>query len=154
MRATPLLLGCLLGLSAIATAAANGSSIAGTLSNSAGSSYNCNHQSPEHSSNHDAAPSGGDALGVSHASADAETRAAEFRRTIDHQLALVGMHDVLHDRQADAVALHALVATHATLQHLFDLVIGDAGAVVFHAQPQARTLPAGDGCVFTTSSTR
>jgi hypothetical protein len=70
MRATPLLLGCLLGLSAIATAAANGSSIAGTLGSSAGSSYNCTHQSPEHNSNHDAAPSsGGDALGVSHVSA-------------------------------------------------------------------------------------
>jgi hypothetical protein len=67
MRATPLLLGCLLGLSAIATAAANGSSIAGTLGSSAGSSYNCTHQSPEHSSNHDAVPSSGDALGVSHA---------------------------------------------------------------------------------------
>jgi hypothetical protein len=69
MRATPLLLGCLLGLGAIATAAANGSSVAG-IGSSAGSSYNCNHQSPEHSSNHDmVAPSGGDALGVSHASA-------------------------------------------------------------------------------------
>jgi hypothetical protein len=81
MRATPLLLGCLLGLSAIATAAANGSSIAGTLSNSAGSSYNCNHQSPEHSSNHDAAPSGGDALGVSHASAVPSSPASHHSST-------------------------------------------------------------------------
>jgi hypothetical protein len=71
MRATPLLLGCLLGLSTIATTAmATGSSIAGTLSSSAASSYHCNHQLPEHSSNHDMAPSGGgDALGVSHAGA-------------------------------------------------------------------------------------
>jgi hypothetical protein len=30
--------------------------------------------------------------------------------------------DVLHDRQADAVALHALVAAHAALQHVGDVV--------------------------------
>lgn len=50
--------------------------------------------------------------------ADVETRASEFVRTIDVQHAAVAAHDVVHDRQADAVPLHALVAAHATLQEL------------------------------------
>ncbi|KAG1256233.1 hypothetical protein G6F68_009872 [Rhizopus microsporus] len=35
------------------------------------------------------------------------------------------------------MALHALVATHATLQHLADVVRGDARAIVVHRQQQA-----------------
>jgi hypothetical protein len=69
MRATPLLLGCLLGLGAIATAAANGSSMTNALGTSSGTGYNCNGQS-EHGNGHDeAASTGGDALNVSHGSA-------------------------------------------------------------------------------------
>jgi len=66
MRATPLLLGCLLGLGVIATAAANGSSISGALGSSSSTGYNCNNQSVRGNS-HDAAIAGsGDALSVSH----------------------------------------------------------------------------------------
>src|SRR5690348_13002588 len=76
----------------------------------------------------------------------AEARTTQFRRTVDHQFPAIGMHDVLHDRQADTVALHPLVAAHAALQHLLDLVRGDARAIVFHAQPQSGSLlPAGIG---------
>jgi hypothetical protein len=61
MRATPLLLlGCLLGLGAIATAAANGSSITSALGTSSSPSYNCPHQSSERGGQ-DAAPSSGGA---------------------------------------------------------------------------------------------
>jgi hypothetical protein len=74
MRATSLLLGCLLGLGAVATAAANGSSIAGTMGNTSGTGYNCNNQSSEHGSNHDAvAAGGGDTLSVSHVSSVSST---------------------------------------------------------------------------------
>jgi hypothetical protein len=67
MRVIPLLLGCLLGLGAIATAAANGSSTAGALGSSSSSSYNCTNQPSEHS-NHDAVPTSGgvDAVAASH----------------------------------------------------------------------------------------
>jgi hypothetical protein len=70
MRATPLLLGCLLGLGVIATAVAGGSAAtSGTLGN-ASASYNCNNQSPDHGSNgrEDTQAGGGDAINVSHGS--------------------------------------------------------------------------------------
>ncbi len=54
-----------------------------------------------------------------------------------HRFAAVILDQVLHDRQADAVALHAFVATYATLQHLADIVRRDARAVVVHGQQQA-----------------
>lgn len=69
MRSTPLLLGCLLGLGVIATAAANGSSASGALGTSSSTGYNCNNQ-PAGGNSHDGALSGnGDALGGSHNSA-------------------------------------------------------------------------------------
>src|SRR3546814_11464020 len=44
----------------------------------------------------------------------------------------------LHERQADAVALHALVAAYATLQDVGDPVLGNARAVVVDGQHQPR----------------
>jgi hypothetical protein len=66
MRATPLLLGCLLGLGVIAAATAHGSSSVGTLGSGSSSGYNCNNQSSERSNGHDETQaSTGDALAVS-----------------------------------------------------------------------------------------
>jgi hypothetical protein len=51
MRAVPLLLGCLLGLGAIANATAAGTTAAGSMGAASGTSYNCNQHAAEHSFN-------------------------------------------------------------------------------------------------------
>src|SRR5690606_30418499 len=68
---------------------------------------------------------------------DLELRPAQFLRTRDVQLAAVAADDVLHDRQPDAVALHALVAAHAALQDVGDALLGDARAIVLDHDRQA-----------------
>src|SRR5690606_8141022 len=69
---------------------------------------------------------------------DFEAGATEFARARYVELAAVAAHHVLHDRQADAVAVHAFVAAHAALQHHRHLFRRDAGAIVVHRQQQAR----------------
>src|SRR6185312_13623642 len=76
---------------------------------------------------------------------DAEAGAAKLRRAVNHQLAVVGVNDVLHDRQANAVALHAFVTAYAALQHLLQLVGGNPRAVVLDAQVQGSRLVADRG---------
>src|SRR3546814_5681338 len=80
---------------------------------------------------------------------DLEAGTATFLRRTNVQLAAVAAHQVLHDRQADAVALHALVAAYAALQDVGDPVLGNARAVVVDGQHQPRPsvglLPGGPG---------
>src|SRR3546814_11470005 len=61
---------------------------------------------------------------------DLEAGAAKFLRRADVQLASVAAHQVLHDRQPAAVALHAPVAAPATLQDVGDPPLGCDRSVV------------------------
>jgi hypothetical protein len=63
MRAIPLLLGCLLGLGAIANAVAAGTTAAGG-NMSASSSYNCTNHTDERSASHDSSSASGDAFAI------------------------------------------------------------------------------------------
>src|SRR3546814_18412239 len=78
---------------------------------------------------------------------DLEAGAAKFLRRTDVQLAAVAAYQVLHDRQADAVALHALVAAYAPLQDVGDPALGNARALVVDGQhpprPSVGMLPGG-----------
>src|SRR5690625_1119694 len=60
----------------------------------------------------------------------AKTGAAQLLGTTDIQRGVVRLDDILDDGQPDAVALHPLVAAHATLQDTIDLFGRDARAVV------------------------
>jgi hypothetical protein len=64
MRATPLLLGCLLSFGAIANATAGGVAAASTMSTA--SSCSCTNQSSGHAVSHEASSSNGDALNIPH----------------------------------------------------------------------------------------
>src|SRR3546814_18784920 len=81
---------------------------------------------------------------------DLEAGTAKFLRRTNVQLAAVAAHQVLHDRQADAVALHALVAAYAALQDVGAPVLRNARAVVVDGQHQPRPsvglLLGGPGC--------
>jgi hypothetical protein len=62
MRATPLLLGCLLGLGAIANATATGTTAASSMSASSG--YNCTNHAGDRSASHDNSSTNGDAFNI------------------------------------------------------------------------------------------
>src|SRR3546814_1243743 len=78
---------------------------------------------------------------------DLAPRPAQLGRTADVELAAVAAHDVLHDRQPDAVAVHPLVAAHSALQHHRDLLRRDPVAIVVDRQQQPGP-PAGCAVAF------
>src|SRR5690606_2497766 len=63
-----------------------------------------------------APPDWGDGARQARRQAHLEPRSAELIGSAHVQLAAVAAHDVLHDRQPDPVALHALVAAHPALE--------------------------------------
>src|SRR5690606_25839730 len=91
----------------------------------------------------DRAPSALAVARSAHPEPSREARAAERRRTVDAEFTAIGLDDVLHDGEADAVALHAFVAAHATLQQALDVLVGDAGTVVLEHEFQSISARAG-----------
>src|SRR6185369_2309284 len=74
---------------------------------------------------------------------DAKRRTSQRRRLADRKLAAVGADEILNDGKADAVALHAFVAAHTTLEQVLDLVLGDAFAIVLDDDLEAVAARAG-----------
>jgi hypothetical protein len=97
MRATPLLLGCLLGLGAIANAMAAGTTAASGMG-STGSSYNCTDHSAEHGTDHQTSSASGDALNIpraaSHAAVSPSNRSSSANATDDSPVHASGGGDV------------------------------------------------------------
>ena len=80
MRATSLLLGCMLSLGAIANAAATGTTAGSSMSGAA--SYNCdNHADTSHAASHDSASVSGDALSIPRSSTAAGSSSSNHTST-------------------------------------------------------------------------
>ena len=69
----------------------------------------------------------------------ADTSAAQRRALIYSDMPAVGLHDIAHHRQADALAGNRAVGAHAARQHGFTLRRFDAGTVVLYLQEKGRS---------------